>query len=237
MKLAASPDERLWFFAPAAAAPAAKTMDNDAIRARFVALAQNKDPNPVVPKKLVAVAAPPAPVDEKLAFGPRTPLRVEVETNDARRDAEMTDAYTSCLRAMGQTLGDGGFTLKVSAHEEDTPEIMDFGPSSSQKVKIPLVTGRIELRDPDDSVVYSQNLTHRFPRNASKYHKTGRDLAPGPGTIIQLYDFRGQDPHKAMADETWHLFLLGTRFYGGTGLVKKDNKYVPVLRREVLAVP
>jgi hypothetical protein len=227
-----SPDERLWYFAPEPERPPTK----EAIRDRMLAAAAGKSLKPTGPAKMVAQACPR--FGGELAFGPRVPLRLEVDIADAARRAEATRVWTDCLRDVGQATGDGGWTLKITAAESETNSTIDFGPGQLFQVKMPIVTGRSELRAPDGTVVQVANLAHGFPGQLSKYFKKRTNIvSSGRGmSWTELYDFRGQDPRKAMSDETWQKFYVDGRFYGA-GLVKIDGKYAALPQQEVVPLP
>jgi hypothetical protein len=227
-----SPDDRPWYFVTKPAGP----QDPDAFRQRlFAAQAGKLKPEPTGPVKLVA-GARPARAGE-LVFGPRVPLRLEVDIADENRKAEATAAWTACLRDMGQTLGEGGWTLRISGSEADSGSSMQFGPGGALKVQIPLVKGRSELRAPDGTVVAAMDLLQGFLGRDSKYFKKNQGLVQAPnGRSVEEYDFGGRNGKAAMADEIWHNYIVAARFYG-MGVVKADGKYVALPMKEVAKLP
>jgi hypothetical protein len=227
-----SPDERVWYFAPEPERPPTK----EAILKRMIAAGAGKSLKPTGPAKMVAVACPR--FGGELAFGPRVPLRLEVDIADAARRAEATRVWTDCLHHVGQATGKGGWTLKITAAESETNSTIEFGPGQLFQVKIPIVTGRSELRAPDGTVVQVANLAQRFPGQLSKYFKKRTNIRSSAQGMswTELYDFRGQDPRKAMSDETWQKFYIDGRFYGA-GLVKADGKYAALPQQEVVTLP
>jgi hypothetical protein len=234
MPLAVSPDDRLWYLVTETLP---QGTDRQSIRDRALRIAQGKPADLTGPTRLVAATRPP-PAGGELVFGPKVPLRLEVEFDGPSHKAAAVAAWTACARDMGFTVGDGGWTLKMSAREQETNTTMDFGPGGSLlQVRVPMVSGKAELVAPDGTVVQTSSFTQRFPGRASKYFKKKQDVVVGPnGRWIELYDFRGQDPKTAMADEVWERYVIDARFYGAC-VWKAGGKYEVLPRQEALTLP
>jgi hypothetical protein len=215
-----SPDDRLWL------------------------LSFGKDPAPARPQPgaapatgpgslvLTALDPPAPPPGRELVFGPKVPVRLEVHCAD---HSDLVSAHLDVvMREMGQVVGKGGWTLKLSGMLREGPQTVSVLWGARQ-VLLPAVEGRLQLLAPDGTVVSDRPVSVAFPGRGSRYFVRHTTISATPQRTewVDEYDFRGQGPRTAMVDEVWDLFAIAGRFYG-QGVVKIDGKYVPLPLREDL---
>jgi hypothetical protein len=149
--------------------------------------------------RLVPVKYPLEAVAGEPAFRPGEPVKVEARCGSAALDERVRAVMGGALRHEGFRVGEGGWTLRVSAGASDTKLMMG-------SVPIPEVRGTVELVAPDGRVTASSVHKRRFPRGlGSKYYK-GADQDPMlrlNGVTVGRYDFRGRSPAAAMRAEAW----------------------------------
>jgi hypothetical protein len=188
------------------------------------------------PGRLVAVAAPARKAGD-LTFGPKVPVKVEVDCGSEARNAEATAALTKVLKDMGQTVGDGGWALRMTAREQDTRREMKVGLARKETVKVPSFSGSVKLLAPDGAEVWSSGTSANFPGQSSRYYKKKEDVIVGPqAEWVEHYDFGGRDPREAMADEVWGHLLSRSRFYG-LGVVNVGGRRVTLPLEQAVGLP
>ena len=151
-----------------------------------------------------AVALDP-PVDQRpKIFKPGDTLKIGADTGDADHDKRAIEALTKAATADGFKIGDGGWTLKLSARVENGGTLST---KSGGDIPTPTISGRVELIDPAGAVQSKTELAAAYlGLPASKYRGQSSTGATGPLSKVTPYNFPSS-PGPLMAAETWDEFL------------------------------
>lgn len=92
--------------------------------------------------------------------------------------------------------------MRVSAEPFDTGGRLVRNREDRQGIPIPGVRYRLRILAPDGTEAYAADGSAAFPKAGSEYF-VERKRGEVVFETIELYDFRGQDAHTAMANEVW----------------------------------
>lgn len=135
-----------------------------------------------------------------IVFRPGATVKVTADLKDAGRSKVAKELYEEALDKAGFKVGDGGWTLDVSALEQATPEKLSNKLTGSE-IAMPAIAGVAMLVGPDGTKIAASNFGGSFENRRGKYC-TATDRTGW--SDLTKYNFGGRDPKTVMAEEAWN---------------------------------
>ena len=146
----------------------------------------------------------------KVAFGPGSTLKVEVNIGATEANRKLADSTAEHFRKLGFKFGKGAWTLRAS-HTVGQSEPRFLDPTTQQKtISVTRLTITWELLSPEGTVAFSQKTPVDFDPHSSKFKETnlGANQNRGDGMYVFRMDYGGRDATSAQTEETADLYAM-----------------------------
>lgn len=154
--------------------------------------------------------AVPRPAAAEIVLRDGVAVEVVSNTGNASRDAVIRSTIKRVLADEGYRTDGPGWRIVVTG-QRTAGTGASLETPSGDKIRIPGVSGKIQLLDPVERVAWETPHSGGWDMQNTKYKThTTKEGTPGlGGSSTTHYNFGGRDPQDAMADEAWESFVQG----------------------------